>query len=242
MRTRTRWCGAMCAALLSASAQATVLNLYNDPAAWQSATTSFSLIDFSGLATSVGSVRSYSTSAGLAVGGVQFLGYRTGTIYDLAVVNPAATWGSNFNSGSVLRGPGYSADAYEQSIVVNLPAGITAFALDLMSMDPGALSFKIVLSTGEVYTGIATQPRPTRTTFGLTADAAISQISLILESGDPTIPSYPLIDNFMYGVAYIAPPPPPPAAVAEASSLLYVGTGALMLLLSRRLRRLHLTR
>jgi len=239
MQARKRLAAATLAAvalMAAGTAHATVLNVYTDPALWQAATTSYSLIDFEGILNTTGTVQAYSTSSGLTLGGVQFVGVRQVGNYELLLINPATGWGSNFNSGSLLRGPANFADPFEQSLLINLPAGVTAFGLDLMSQDPSALSFKIVLSTGEQYTNVATQSNPTRTFFGLTADTAISQISLILEGN--VVDSYALIDNFRYGATYIAPPPPPPEETAELTTLMYVATGFLILFVSRRMRRL----
>ncbi len=229
-------------------AGATVINTYSDPTAWQGAMLSYNTINFSGFAMNPGNVVNYNTSAGLTVNGVQFVGQSGPSSYALSVINPQTGWGSNFGSGSVLRGPAYSTDGFNQALIVNLPAGVTAFGLDLMSQDPSALSFKIVLSTGEFFVSVGTSPWPNRAFFGLTSTVPISQIQFIMESGnDPTVNpllpfSFPLMDNFSTGVAYVPPPPPPPVTAPEATTMLYVATGVFLVFFNwKRVRRLRIT-
>ncbi len=228
------WMASLAVLLAAAPAQAGVI-VYDDPLAWEADVAGYSTIDFEGI-TDPGTVAGF--GSGLTIDGVTFYGALSSTAGMLDVINPLDGWGSDFDSGAVLSGPSYSSDAYEQAIVVDLPPGTTAFAVDLMSLDPGGLSFKIVLSIGDIIMPITTALKPTKTFFGITSDVPIDSISFIiyLDPGNTAIPtaiSHALLDNFKFGLAAAAGPDPG-AETIELATFFYVGTGVLMLVLTKR--------
>lgn len=207
---------------------------YASQSDWLGATSGLTTIDFEGVI--AGEWQSFSTADGLTVGDVQFLGVKPATTgYDLWVVNPTAGSESDWGSGAYLKGPLFWSGDPNQAIKAVLPDGVTAFGVELMTMDSDPMEFVVALSTGEQFTGIATAARPNRTFFGVTTDIPIAEVSFMLASGINTV-SRPAIDNFVYGVAGGggAGDPINPEETPEAATFLLVGTGLVLLYRARR--------
>lgn len=211
------------AALLFAtvSAQAATVT-YNDVTSWLSATTGDTNISFTATA---GSFNDYSTSTGLVMSGVHFIGYISPTSYQLTTVDQmfAAPY-FDFGTGGSLRGPMYDRAAnatFLPYIHVTLPSNVTAFATNLMTASPNAVPFKVTLADGESFS-VATGNRPTTAFFGLTADAAISYVDFALPTAANNAGTSGLLKNFQFGTSGATPPP---ADTPEAATLILIGTG-----------------
>ncbi len=207
---------------------------YSDRPSWEAATPGFTNIDFEGIVTEQGGWASYSDAAGLTVADVQFIGLVPPSSYALYVVNPVPGSDYDFESGSLLKGPYYFTGT--SKLIVNLPAGVTSFGADLMTLDDSnPATFTVHLSTGEEWTDIATAARPTRTFFGVTSDTAITQIDFVLTSGTNSV-TYAGLDNFSYGVADLGGGGEDPAETPEAATMILVGTGLIAVFGFRRRR------
>jgi len=174
--------------------------LYTDRSAFEASVHNLQTLDFEGLAPT-GGFADYSTSTGLTLSGVNFVGtYSGGNL--LFVVDPLFSppdydWGS----GAVLLGP--SPMYGDAGIIATLPAGITAVGADLMTDIPYGSSFQITLSTGNTYL-VPTDPYPDRAFAGFTSDVPIASLEFTTIDS-----SWPELDNFTFGTAV-----PEPASLA----------------------------
>ena len=101
-------------------------------------------------------------------------------------------------------------------IQIVLPAGVTAFGLDLFTVSPNSESFQITVA-GTNYT-VPTDARPTEQFWGVTSDTAISTINLTLLGTAYNGSTYALLDNFSFGTADLSQAP-------EAGTFLLIGSG-----------------
>ncbi len=195
---------------------------YADWAAWQSAAPNSTLIDFEGL---TADFISYNTSAGLTVGGAQFVGVAENGSYRLYVVNPAAHPDHDFGTGSVLKGPEY-VDGYSAVLQILLPDVTTAVAFDLGTYNTTASSvYTVLLDTGEQFPGISVGARPEMAFFGITSDVPFTQVDILMTAGASWI-SAPILDNVAYGVASTGGGTAgAPQETPEAATFLLVGSG-----------------
>ena len=163
--------------------------------------------------------------------------------YYLYALNPAIGDAQDFGSGTELRGPylpctvvGACASPHTSYLSVTLPSGATSFGLDLMTAYPQAQSFTIQLDSIDVGLVITTQARPTRTFFGVTTDAPISQVRITLNSGVIN-QTQGLFDNFAYGAAGTSGgggTTDPSGDTPEVATMLCVGSGLMAMRLLRR--------
>jgi EamA domain-containing membrane protein RarD len=199
---------------------------YSDNTSWTAATSNQTSISFSGLAPT-GSFTDYGTSTGLVSSGVTFLGYLSPTAYMLAVVDSMfASPYYNFGSGGSLRGPvndRASTSAFLPYIQVNLPASVTGFAVDLMTISPNALPFTITLADGETFT-VNTGNRPNTAFFGLTTTSAIAYIDFALPTSSINGGTYALLKDFQYSTSS-SQSQGTPGQTPEAATLIMIGTG-----------------
>lgn len=220
-------------------AHAALLVSYTDPTVWAAATGGIISIGFEGLATA-NSFKTYNTSTGLVISGtgvcqqsdtncVQFIGNLSSSGYDLQVVNPGSTSTYyDFGSRAGLKGPNNTVVAgYVPKVHVNLPANTSAFAVDLMTLNPNGLTFQIILGDMTFY--VATGNIPTRTFFGITSDGSITSVDFVVGGSGG---SSGLMDNFRYGAAAADPTPQTP----EVSTMLLIGSGLLGLGMLRKSR------
>ncbi len=220
----------LCAAVILAALPASASTVtYTDPTAWASATSDTTDIDFTGLAPA-GGTTDYSTPTGLVISGVDFVGDLLNTsLYQLAVMdqNYASPWW-NWGAPATLMGPIYNLPAnpsFVPYIQANLPTGVTAFAVDLATLDPNALSYQITLSDGEVFT-VPTNAAPSLAFFGVTTDDPITYADFTVIGMGTYSGTYGLMTNFQFGTATTQQEgPPPPGDVPEASTMLLIGSG-----------------
>ncbi len=190
--------------VLSSLASATVVT-YSSRPTWEAASSGITNVDFESLGLGVGGYTSYSTGTGLSTGGLTFVGVLDPNTFFLYALNPPLGVDENFGSSTVLKGPELRATSY---LNITLPAATTSFALDLMTAFPEAQSFRIQLDGIDVGIVITSQARPTRTFFGVTTDAPISQVRIMVDTGVLN-QTQGLFDNFAYGSIGGAPDPPP---------------------------------
>ena len=194
---------------------------YTDETAWSSASMNLTAIGFEGLAPA-NSFSLYSTSAGLAVDGVQFVGVDGGgyqlSVNDANFISPFFNWGT----GAILAGPQYVSATVTPSIQVNLPSGVTAFGVNLMTASPNATSFSITLSDGTTQM-VSTFARPQQAFFGATSDTPITSATFTLVGTIPTDNTQGLLDNFSFGAANTSGDQT--GQVPETDTLIMIGTG-----------------
>ncbi|MBL8793488.1 MAG: hypothetical protein JNM56_06270 [Planctomycetia bacterium] len=172
-------------------------------------------IDFEGIAVP-GFQSGFPFKSGLTRQGVNFVGTHTaGTKRYLWVADDEANpslfdWGS----GAVLYGPS-SKQGSDAKITVTLPAGITALGADLMTMQPFASNFVVTLASGDVF-HVKTQDYPHLTFWGIQSTAPIKSLTFSSDNQ-----SFPMMDNFTFGLATPAPPAVVLFALGSAGLLAY---------------------
>ena len=210
---------------LASLASATVLQIYDSRANWEAATTGRTDVDLEGLSLPLG-YASYSTSGGLSLGGLTFVGVESSG-YWLYAINPTAGDAQDFGSSTILKTQ-YGASAY---LAITLPSATTSFGVDLMTAFPDAQTFRIELDSVDLGVVFSTGARPTRTFVGVTTDTAISQVRIYLTSGNSG--TVALYDNFGYGAAGSGGGGGP-EETPEIATMLCVGSGLIALRWARR--------
>jgi len=181
-------------------ARSATITTYTDPNAWAAAASAQQTITFEGLAPANGAT-TYQGATGLTTSGVEFIGYTSTGSSWIEVVD--TNFNTYFNFGSndaVLQDmdrPNSSSPLPYIQIV--LPAGVTAFSMDLFTVSPSADAFQITVA-GTNYT-VPTDARPTEQFWGVTSDTAISTINLTLLGTVYNGTTYALLDNFSFGTA-----------------------------------------
>ena len=206
--------------LIAATGHAATVE-YTDPVAWMAAVSGTTAIGFEGLAPA-GGFKDYSTSTGYVItNGPEFIGFEGPAIYGLQVIDSAdSSPYFNWGTGASLESPGYNAppNGFTPYIHVILPANITAFGVDLMTVSPNALTYQVTLDNGNTYT-VTTANRPTQTFFGITSDSPIAYINFAVIGTTNGNGTYGLMDNFTYGTADDATQTP------ELCTFLLIGSG-----------------
>jgi len=206
---------------------------YENLADWESATSSYSLVDFE----ETDSYVSYPISSGYTYNGeVQFLGITSNVpSYPLTIVDTGAYSGFDHGSGDVLRGSIYQPNPPTPSLRVLIAGGVTSFGVDLMTYNAlgSAVPQEYIVRIGATDYYVNTLAQPGRQFFGITSSDIITQVDLILNSG--TADTYALIDNFRYGTAAGGTETP------EPGTYLLVGGGLVVTGLFRK-RKNHLGR
>jgi hypothetical protein len=137
---------ALAAAVLAAAsgpAAASVVE-YTNAAAFASATSGLTTMDFEGLGTPAGSFTHY--VGGLTTQGVTFTDANDG----LYTVSPTFYPTYNYGTGVVLSAQG-GYPSHDSTLRVALPTGVTAFGLELGMNTASSPSFVVTLSTGDIF-------------------------------------------------------------------------------------------
>lgn len=244
---------AVTALLVSASAQATILNEFSNLGDWTNATTGQVTQNFTG------SNQSGNGALGLTLDGVNYLGYYTEnsvTSYSTFRYNPDPPY--NIGSGAYIMGGNTnlaSASGYIHGLVINLVSPVST---------PQAISFNYsafritnagsnnVYSTSttpivllmEVYeSNVLTETRnltvpfsagsPVAGYFGFTTSGTVSSVRLLINSLSTTLTDRIILDNFAY--AQIAAtgggnePPPSGGDIPEPATYLVTAASLLAL-------------
>jgi len=219
---RSFWAGLVAAVLLvlATPAQATILGTYNSRATWEGLTSGRTDIDFSTLGLAgPGSIAEYGTAAGLTVSSVNFVGVHAGGSYggyQLTAGFPASGASDDYGSGPRLVGPEYHTSG--SYLRATLPSGVTAFAIELATINPAAQSFRLLVDGVDIGSVINAQAHPNRTFIGVRTDTPIAEVRIVMNSGTQWN-TRGLFDNVSYGSSE------PPAETPEATSFLYMATG-----------------
>ncbi|HVT92230.1 MAG TPA: hypothetical protein VHD76_05265 [Bryobacteraceae bacterium] len=209
----------------SAFADTIVTGTFTDAASWAAAADQTGEITFDGVAP-LGSYSTYGSAAGYTSDGITFIGQNGSgyleQIVDAAFQNPFNNWGS----GGSLTSAQYVSTGFSPIIHVVLPAGVTAFAVDLGSLSPNGMGVQITLDSGDTFS-VPTGARPDLAFFGVTTSAAVNYVDFMLVGADPDNGSQLLMDNFAVGTAA-------ETATPEAGTLGLIGLGLVFLPALRR--------
>ena len=205
-------------ALTIVPAGAATITTYTDPASWQNASNILQTVAFEGLAPANGAT-AYTGATGLTTGGVEFIGYSSSGSSWIQVIDTNFSVYYNFGSNDALMQtmdrPTNTSPLPDMHVV--LPAGVTAFGMDLFTVSPSALNFTVTVA-GTPFT-VPTNARPTEAFWGVTSDTAIASVDLTLQGTTSNGGSVALIDNFQYGSAQNMSQAP------EATTFLLIGSG-----------------
>ena len=220
------------AAILLAAypARSATITTYSDPSAWAAAAAAQQTITFEGLTTPNGAT-SYQGATGLTTGGVEFIGFTSTGSSWIEVVDTNFSSFYNFGSNDALLQSmdRPNAGAPLPYIQIVLPAGVTAFGVDLFTVSPTALSYQVTVA-GTNYT-VPTDPLPTEQFFGVTSDTAIATINLTVLGTTFNGSTSALLDNFTFGTADLSQAP-------EGGTFLLIGSGLIgIAALKRRFRK-----
>jgi PKD repeat protein len=176
---------------------------YSNRSSWLASSSNVTTINFSGLAPT-GGYKDFTAkgqlNSALSIAGVEFLDNTSGNADDaLWVVDPRFNSSLyDWNSGSVLRGPGKNQFSAGSNLSVYLPPGTVSVALDLMTVAPFGDNVQIYLSGPGDVVFVQTASFPTRKFVGFTSSVPIVSMS-IAAAGNP------LVDDFAFGSAQQAP-------------------------------------
>ena len=217
--------GAVIALTLAAvPAHSTIVTTYTVQANWLAALTGQQTLDFSGLAPAGGTMN-YPSGVSLASGTIIF----TAVNGNLQAIDTGVSPFYNFGTGVALslafdRPSGNPAPNFH----VVLPAGVTAFGLNLFTVSPNGATFSVT-TAGGTYT-VPTFAPQTLAFFGVTSSAPITSVDLTVVGTVFNGDTVGLIDNFAFGTASVTDTP-------EIASKLLIGSGLVLLAgLKRRTR------
>jgi len=198
--------------------------IYADWASWQGAVSTYTTVDFEGI---TDDFASYSTSAGLTIGDIQFVGISDNGGYALWVVDSTAYPDHDFGTGDVLKGPAF-VSGYSAILRILLPATTTALAFDLGTYITPSSVYTISLDTGEQFPNISVGARPNTTFFGVTSTVPFTQVDVLMTTG-VNWESQPILDNVAYGLAGGGGTGGGgPSEVPETTTFLLVGSGLIL--------------
>ena len=161
----------------------------------------------------------YNTSNGFVDLGIDFVGgFIPASTYSLQITS---SYGC-VNGNCLVSGYNFTSQPYIQA---NLPSGVTAIALNLMSY--GTI-VPITVTTSDGSTFSVPTSAGTQSFLGLTFSAPITSLQVTAPSGYV----FALIDNFRFGTACTQQD-----AVPEPRTLLLIGLGLVLLASLRRYRR-----
>jgi hypothetical protein len=228
LRSRVFIPGALIALTLAAvPAHSTIITTYSIRANWLAALTGQQTLDFSGLAPANGST-TYPSGVSLAGGTITFTA-ANGTLQAIDTgINSFFNYGTGVALSIFYDRPNAGSPVANFHVV--LPAGVTAFGVDLFTVSPHALSYSVV-AAGGTYT-VPTFAPQTVAFFGVTADAPIMNVDLTVLGTVFNGGTTGLIDNFSFGTAVQDTP--------EVASMVMIGSGLVLLaVLGKRRKRLQ---
>jgi uncharacterized protein (TIGR03437 family) len=175
---------------------------FNSRPAWAASVTSFTTIEFEGIAP-IGGFAAFDVPSGFTQSGVNFVGVAPSSPfpYYLRVVDPAfAPTNFDWGSGAVLHGPPNfvapsGVGGPGSSIRITLPSNVTAVGTDIMSFLEYASSFQVTVTTaaGSTNFNVSSFSYPNRAFVGFTSSVPILSLQFIGLEGFPTL------DNFSTG-------------------------------------------
>lgn len=210
----------LCAALLLsvAPAFATVISTYNSLASWTAASSGVQNIDFEGLAP-YHSISS--TIYSMTLDGVSFSGVQGAGSYGMQYVDTNLSQWTNFGTNDALWLTTMNTLPVPSFHIV-LPSAVTSFSMNLMSYNPGGLSYSVTAG-GSTFT-VPTYTVPTPEFFGATFDTPVTTIDVTPLGVIPANGTNAMIDNFSFGTA-IAGQGGSDTAAPEAGTLMMIGSG-----------------
>jgi hypothetical protein len=215
-------------ALALAPAYSTTITTYSDPVSWAAATTAgYQTVTFTGLAPSGGDAN-YTTPSGVTSSGVEFIGYSSAGVSDVAVVDTSAYPYYNDGTGDALieaASPMPSSSSPLPYVNIVLPANVTALSMDLWTTNSAAMSYSITVA-GNTYT-VPTVGGNTVAFWGITSDTPITSLQLDVPAATPSSGTQALLDNFSFGAAELS-------AAPEAGTYLLIGSGLIGLVILRK--------
>ncbi|MBM3736098.1 MAG: hypothetical protein FJW39_09955 [Acidobacteria bacterium] len=180
--------------------QAGIINTYTSRATWEAATSGRTDITFNVLGLAAGGFTSYSNSTGLTVAGVTFTGFNETTAsYFLYGINPAIGWDENWGTGTLIKGPTWyqSAGVTTSYIQLVMPASVTSFGIDLMTIGPRGANVRLSVDGTDLGSPVSTST-VSPTFVGFTSDTPVNQIRISIGSGT-LFNTQALIDNVAFG-------------------------------------------
>ena len=206
----------------SATANA-ITTVYTTRAAFNAATTNQSIVNFSSL-TAPGTATQYNSPVNtLTTGGVTFSeNGPTGTLYVIDTGYGGGAYFFNGGGGPYLNNNNYYTGSNQfTTLTATLPANTYAVGADfgLQSTSFPNSTFKIGLSTGELFTFPSLPPNPTFNFLGFVSDQLLTSLTLqaAADSPAPNATGSPSLDNFTTGQGI-----PEPSTIALACSLFAV--------------------
>jgi len=204
----------------------TVISTYTTQATWLAASNTVQNIDFEGLAPANGVSSTYYS---LTLDNVTFSGEQGAGSFGMNVIDTNFSQYFNFGTNDALELPNiYSLPAPYFQIV--LPAAVTSFGVNLMSVSPQALSYSVTAG-GSTFT-VPTYTTPTPGFFGATFDAPVTTIDIAPLGLAAGAGAYELLDNFSFGAADATQDSG--GDTPEAATLLMIGLGLVALTALRR--------
>lgn len=212
-------------------AYSTIITQYTDLASFNAATSGDTTVSLAGLAgNNYPTFQGLSAANGLSDPNVTFIGIAGGG-YALGVLDTSGYGWTG--TGDALDQTEYPTSTYY--IQVKFSAPVTAFATNLFTSSPNAVSFSVTLY-GASSTQLAapftaaTNPQPTPAFWGVTSNTPISYADFALQ-GPSSVGTNAFLDNFMYGTAQDQTETP------EAATMLLIGSGLLGLaILGKKMR------
>jgi hypothetical protein len=151
----------------------------------------------------------------------------------------AATWKNWGGNGKIVRNSDYVTSA-ETGFRVTFSAGaIYAVYLDVMIGNLGGPTGSAAIAPGgTVFDTMTTQPRPTRTSIGILSDTPFTYLDVV--NVTPVEGSYAVLDNLYYTTNQPilgggGGNPPEGGEAAEPVTLVFIGSGLVLLGALRRL-------
>jgi hypothetical protein len=236
--------GAVVGALVfqsSATTGAAATQMLVDRNVFLNATAGIQKIDFEGIHSPL-CVTPFNTAQGLMLNGVQFVSEilytgDTDPFHSLSVVEQCNDPNFDWGSGSILFGFIPEVRFGDGSIIINLPAGVTAFGTDFMQENTAAgiapHNYIVTLSSGEIFS-VTPRSYPNRAFVGFLSEVPISFLRIGDDRGSNPFEGNTLyLDEVVFGQVV----PEPESIVLLAMAMAMASASALTRAASRRRHR-----